>query len=322
MIGSSAILNFLSQILKFTLNYKSPALMNPIRISLLIAFIFPLLFNGCKDDSSNTPAPKEPRLVFKFVFDSTQVRLDNLGNPSALPSNHGAQSPRFNKMSAHYIELTPNQFTQIGQGAVLYHNAETTAGGATAIDFSKSNPVGNNETFYSMPLKGVAPGTYDWLRVSLAYQNYEIDFRYSLNGTNYDLNATLASFIGYNTYLSSFKIKDSTVVVNANKPQGFWAFETIYNVSSGQSAAGATTVPNPIFATSPIPQGSCLVTGSFSQPLVITGNESSDIVVTVSLSTNKSFEWIENSTPGYFEPAAGDAVVDMGIRGMVVTTNQ
>jgi hypothetical protein len=56
--------------------------------------------------------------------------------------------------------------------------------------------------------------------------------------------------------------------------------------------------------------------------LVITGNETADIVVTVSLSTNKSFEWMENSTPGYFEPAAGDAVVDMGVRGMVVTTNQ
>jgi hypothetical protein len=295
--------------------------MNKFHITIAITLVAALLLHGCQDDASNEPIPNEPRLVFKFIFDSTQVRLDNLGNPSTLPSNHGAQSPRFNKMSAHYIELTPNQFTQIGQGAVVYHNEETTAGGATAIDFSKSNPVGNNETFYSMPLKDLAPGTYDWLRVSLAYQNYDIDFRYNLNGTNYDLIATVASFIGYNTYLSTFKIKDSTLVVNANKPQGFWAFETIYNVSSGQSAAGATTVPNPIFATSPIPQGSCLVTGSFSQPLVITGNESSDIVVTVSLSTNKSFEWIENSTPGYFEPADGDAVVDMGIRGMVVEVN-
>jgi hypothetical protein len=194
----------------------------------LVAFIFgTVILQGCKDESAELPAPNEPRLVFKFVFDSTQVRLNNLGNLATLPANHGAQSPRFNQMSAHYIELTPNQFTQIGQGAVLYHNAETTAGGATAIDFSKSNPVGNNETFYSIPLKDVVPGNYDWLRVSLGYQNYDIDFRYNLNGTNYDLNATVASFIGYNTYLSAFKIKDSTLVVNSNKPQGFWAFETI-----------------------------------------------------------------------------------------------
>jgi hypothetical protein len=222
-------------------------------------------------------------------------------------------------MSAHYIEMTPNQFTQIGQGAVLYHAPETSQGGSLAIDFNKSNPIGNGQTFYSMPLKDVPAGNYEWLRISLAYQNYDINFRYSMNGTNYDLNGTLASFIGYNTFLNTFRIKDSTVTVNANKLQGYWAFETPYTVSQGQAPAGATTVPNPIFATSPVPQGSCLVTGSFLSPFVVTGNETSDIVVTVSLSTNNSFEWIENSTPGYFEPAAGDQVVDMGIRGMVVS---
>lgn len=277
------------------------------------------LISSCRKDEVDTPVADGPRLVFRFVFDSTQVRLDNLGNPAILPSNHGAQSPRFNKMSAHYIEMTPNQFTQIGQGAVLYHAPETSQGGSIAIDFNKSNPVGNGQTFYSMPLKDVPAGTYEWLRISLAYQNYDINFRYSLNGTNYDLNGTLASFIGYNTFLNTYRIKDSTVTVNANKLQGYWAFETPYTVSQGQAPAGATTVPNPIFATSPVPQGSCLVTGSFLSPLVVTGNETSDIVVTVSLSTNNSFEWIENSTPGYFEPAAGDQVVDMGIRGMRVS---
>jgi hypothetical protein len=74
-----------------------------------------------------------------------------------------------------------------------------------------------------------------------------------------------------------------------------------------------------LFNSSPIPQGSCVVTGQFLNPLVITGNETQDIVVTVSLSTNKSFEWLENSTPGYYEPALGDVVVDMGVRGMKVS---
>ncbi|MFM9005866.1 MAG: hypothetical protein ACKOSR_10255, partial [Flavobacteriales bacterium] len=226
---------------------------------------------------------------------------------------------RFNKMSAHYIEMTADQFTMPGAGAVLYHAPETTVGGANAIDFSQSNAVGNGETFYSIPLKDVNPGTYEWLRVSLAYQNYDIDLRYTWSGLNFDITGTLASFIGFNTYIQNFQIKDSTLAVNANKLQGFWAFETIYGVNQGQAPAGATTVPNPLFATSPIPQGSCLVTGDFENPLVITGNETNDIVVTVSLSTNDSFEWMENSTPGYFEPAAGDAVVDMGIRGMKVS---
>jgi len=273
---------------------------------------------GCSDNDNDTPAPAEPRLVFKFVFDSTQARLDNFGNPSALPANHGAQSPVFNKMSAHYIEMAPNQFTLLGQGEVVYHNEETIAGGSTAIDFSKSNPVGNNQVFFSIPLKDVSPGSYQWLRVSLAYQNYNIAFRVNVGGNDYDLVGTLASFIGYNTYVTSYKIKDSTVTLNANRRQGYWAFETIYNVSQGIAPEGATTVPNPIASTSPIPAGSCVVTGQFPSSLTITGNETSDIVVTVSLSTNKSFEWSENSTPGYFEPAAGDTVVDMGIRGMMV----
>jgi hypothetical protein len=221
-------------------------------------------------------------------------------------------------MSAHYIEMTPNQFTGLGAGAVLYHAPETNSGGATAIDFAQSNPVANNEAFYSIPLKDVAAGTYEWLRVSLAYQNYGIDLRYNWNGINLDITGTIASFIGYNTFINSFQINDSTLAVNSNRAQGFWAFESIYGTLQGQAPEGATTVPNPLFATSPIPAGSCLVTGDFETPLVITGNEIEDIVVTVSLSTNKSFEWIENSTPGYFEPAAGDAVVDMGIRGMKV----
>jgi hypothetical protein len=289
----------------------------PATVIILIA----ALISSCKKDQDNTPPPAtevEPKLIFKFKFDSTQVRLDNFGNPSTVPASHGAQSPRFNKMSAHYIEMTPNQFTGLGEGAVLYHAPETTAGGATAIDFAQSNPVGNNETFFSIPLKDVAVGSYEWLRVSLAYQNYDIDLRYNWNGINLDLTGTIASFIGYNTYINNFQINDSTLAVNGNRLQGFWAFESIYGMLQGQAPEGATTVPNPLFATSPIPQGSCLVTGDFQNPLVITGNETDDIIVTVSLSTNKSFEWIENSTPGYFEPAAGDAVVDMGIRGMKV----
>jgi hypothetical protein len=294
--------------------------MKKTNLAIIFLSIMTLAISCKKDKEEVTPPATEvePKLIFKFKFDSTQVRLNNLGNPSTVPANHGAQSPRFNKMSAHYIEMTPNQFTGLGAGAVLYHAPETNSGGATAIDFAQSNPVANNETFYSIPLKDVEAGTYEWLRVSLAYQNYDIDLRYNWNGINLDITGTIASFIGYNTYINSFQINDSTLAVNSNRAQGFWAFESIYGTLQGQAPEGATTVPNPLFATSPIPAGSCLVTGDFETPLVITGNETEDIIVTVSLSTNKSFEWIENSTPGYFEPAAGDAVVDMGIRGMKV----
>ena len=74
---------------------------------------------------------------------------------------------------------------------------------------------------------------------------------------------------------------------------------------------------NPIFNTSPIPAGSCVVTGAFQAPVTITGNETADVVITVSLSTNKSFEWTELDGDNKFEPVNGETVVDMGIRGML-----
>ena len=134
------------------------------------------------------------------------------------------------------------------------------------------------------------------------------------------VDATIASFTGFSTYIQNFKIKDSTVTVNANKAQGFWGVEGSVlgfgSVQTGQAPAGATTVPNPIFATSPIPQGSCVVTGQFSVPLVIKGIETTDNNIRVSLSTNKSFEWKDADGNGRYDPGNGDQVVDMGVRGM------
>jgi hypothetical protein len=110
-----------------------------------------------------------------------------------------------------------------------------------------------------------------------------------------------------------------------NKKQGYWGFEsTFYSqlVADTGSAAG-TTVPNPIDATSPIPPGSCVVTGAFANaPLVITGNETEDIIIDVSLSINKSFEWVDIYANGLWEPLKGEYVVDMGLRGMIPTVVQ
>ncbi|HEX2617561.1 MAG TPA: hypothetical protein VHL57_08465 [Flavobacteriales bacterium] len=302
-----------------------------LRFPLFLSLSTLLVLGACKkDDDDNstptpTPTPSGPRLVLKFKFDSTQVRLNNIGLPSTVPAGHGAQSPRFNKMSAHYVEFAPSPITALGAGDVVYHAPETTAGGPTAIDFSQSVKVGNGETFLNIPLSELSAGTYTWLRVSLAYQNYDIDFRY--NDTQFgfgimDLDATVASFIGYNTYITSFPVHDQTITVNDDRLQGFWAFEVTnapftVPAGSGQAPPGATTVVNPIFATSPIPAGSCVVTGAFAAPLVITGTETEDVVITVSLSTNKSFEWSDDLGDNIYEPLAGDTVVDMGVRGMI-----
>ena len=275
-----------------------------------------LFFSSCSKDNDNTTT-QEPQLVVKFKFDKNQQRLDNFGNPASIPANHATQSPDFNTMSAHYIEFAPNALTALGSGEIVYKGAETTAGGANAVDFSKAKIVSENEVFLSIPIKNLTPGSYEWVRVSLTYQNYNIDFLF--NGTDY--TGTLASFVGFNNYITSYPVNTQTVTVNANRLQGYWAFETLGTISEGQAPQGATTVPNPIANTSPVPAGSCVVTGQFSTPLTVTGNETTNKEVTLSLTVNKSFEWQEVNADGKFEPSAGENVVDMGFRGLVPSYN-
>lgn len=294
------------------------AIPNALILMVLPFFMFSCKKNDTVDDGTTTYNNSTAKVIFKYKFDSTQVRLNNIGQPAAIPAGRAGQSPRFNAMSSHYIELAPGDFTAIGGGVVAYKAPETTAGGSNAIDFAQSVKKGDGEVFYEFPINRIPPGSYKHLRISLAYQNYDITFKFG--STLFP--GTVASFIGYNTYISSFNVKTQPLAVNAAKLQGFWAFEAVGTVNSGQAPPGATTVPNPLYASSPIPSGSCLVTGAFlnaggtQTPLVITGNETTNIMVTVSLSINKSFEWIEVNTDGYYEPTAGEVVVDMGIRGL------
>ena len=271
-------------------------------------------FFSCEDSDD---VSEEPYLIVKFQFDPNQVRLNNLGQPATIPSGHAAQSPDFSKISAHYFELAPTAYTQLTEGAVLYHADETTAGGAVAIDFSKAVVVGEGEAFLRITLSEVAQGNYEYVRVSLAYQEYTIFVRNA--GTDY--LGKLASFVGYNSYITTHSIGNNSFPVNANRLQGYWAFalNDFPYATSGQAPAGATTVPNPIAATSPIPSGSCVVTGKFAQNLIINGNETRDVVITLSLSSNNSFEWQEVTSDGKYEPSIGENVVDMGLRGLIPT---
>lgn len=303
--------------------------MKTIFQTLVFASIAAIFFVSCKKEPA---IATEAKLIFQFRFDSTQVRLNNIGQPAAVPAGNAAQSPVFNKMSAHYLELAPTATTALGSGTVLFKAAETTAGGSKAIDFEKSTAVGDKQTFFSVPLKDIAPGEYEWMRLSLAYQNYDVKFYVDTTIANIPVRqentGTIASFIGYNSFIKSHTVKNQTLAVNANKKQGYWAFETAINyggtnyvyTTSGQAPDGATTVVNPLFATSPIPQGSCVVTAAFLPgKLKITGSETKDIIVEAVLSTNKSFEWTEVVADGKWEPGKGEQVVDMGVRGMIPT---
>lgn len=319
---------------------------------LLVALLIATIFVSCKKKSSTTeeeppvtpaatnncptcsfpdsvyPAPTGmARLIFVFKFDSTQQRLNNLGQASTIAVGNAAQSPSFNVMSAHYIELAKYDTTQVGHGAVLYRADETTCGGSKAITFCKSVVCKQGDICFATPISSVTPGTYKWLRVSLAYQNYDINVR--ANGQN--LVGTVASFVGYNTYVSQYKMHGAVMTPTAgggagNHLQGYWGFQaTVMGVNyraDGQAQQTTVVNPNP---SSPIPAGSCLVTGQFEKfsnpgvyaPLTITGNETNDIIITISLSTNKSFEWHELTADGLFEPSIGENVVDMGLRGLI-----
>jgi hypothetical protein len=280
---------------------------------LFFGLIIALSFFSCQKDDVTS----EPNLIIKFKFDPNQVRLNNLGQPSTIPSGNAAQTPNFNSISAHYFELAPNAYTQLGQGTVLYHAPETMAGGDNAIDFDQSKILAEDEVFLSIPLSQVTQGSYEWVRVSLSYQNFDVSIRNAGN----DYTGTFASFVGFNTYLSTHNIGNNSFPVNGNRAQGYWAFalNDFPFATSGQAPAGSTTVPNPLATTSPIPAGSCVVTGKFANNLVINGSETKDVVVTLSLSINNSIEWTEVNADGKYEPSAGENIVDMGLRGLIPT---
>jgi len=285
-------------------------------------------------DTVWTSSGTGPRLILKFKFDSTQIRLNNFGQPDpyVVRQDTSAISPIFRQMASHYVELAPNDMTALSAGAVLYRAPEAVKSGSNSILFNKSVVVREGVPFFSIPLSQITPNTYKWLRVSISYQNYDI--KYLANG--YYGTGTIASFLGFNTYVEKYKIKDKDMIPSSGvggpyqtHPQGYWGFESYfpaanyYYTSDGQSPSGATTVVNPN-PNSPIFPGSCVVTAEFAnstgtvnQPLVITGSETQDIIVTVSLSTNKSFEWKDTNNNQIYEPLIGETPVDMGIRGMI-----
>lgn len=287
-----------------------------------------LPFFSCKKENNSTTD-----LQFQFRFDDTQQRLNNIGQPAPIPAGNAAQTPEFREMSVHYVELAPNALTALGAGAIVYHAEETSQGGETAVNFDKAAKAGQNQVFTKISLKDVPPGTYEWVRASVTYQNYDV--RFNINnipslGNLSNQKGTVASFVGFNTYLTTVKPREKTLTVNDDKKQGFWAFETqlsdtyasLNHIYSGEAPAGATTVVNPLFASSPIPAGSCVVTGKFAQPLVITGSETEHILVTLSFSINNSFEWQDTNGNGQLD-FYGDGVtqpekiVDMGLRGLL-----
>jgi len=283
-----------------------------MRNFLVSSFVGLLVFcTGCSKEQD------EPMLVFKYTFDELGERQDNFGNPASIPANHAAQTPDFKALGVHSIELINSQPGLPTDQTIVYKGSEVNFNGQNGIDFEKELIVEEGEVLVRIALSEITPGTYNYLRNSLGYQAYNIDFLYTDPTFGpMDLNANIASFVGFKTYINDFDLGGENIVVNDIVNQGYWAFHLSSPVSITQTGnAPITTVPNPLDAVSPIPLGSCLVTGRFDSPLVVTGEETTDIVVEVAVSINQSFEWEEINQDGKYEPAI-ETVVDMGTRGL------
>jgi hypothetical protein len=272
----------------------------------------------------NTPAAKQ--LVFRLKFDSTQIRLNDQGLASAPSAGTGAQSPSLTGMGLDYIELMPNANTPPGAGVLLYKTKETTCGGNKAGNFCKGVVVGENEVLFSVDLNLIPPGSYPWIRVSIAYQELKIMAR-SVSAGNQ--KACLAGFSSELTYLSKTKVDNAvlTPTLNGvgNKNRGYWLFyQQIFNLSYRlEGNSPHTTVVNPN-TQAPNTNTLSFVYGEFvnssnsnPQALSISGNELSNIEVILSISTNKSFEWTELTQDGLFQPEIGESVLDFGCRGLI-----
>jgi hypothetical protein len=278
----------------------------------------------------------DPLVHFRVKFDPLQERLNANGMPAGITPGRAAQTPLVNSIGIQQMELATSSSTAVGKGVVLFSTPTTVAGGETAIDFGQLKFAKDGETFISIPMSQLGIGRFEWVRVAVAYQNFDVLFNMlnvPFSGSFNDERGTLASFLGANNYLTQYRISSKDDVVNGNRKQGYWGFESklasAYSsnnrVYTGQAPDGGTTIVNPLYHTAPTTNGACFVTGKFDSPLSITGKEVQDITVTLSFSTNRSFEWeesiVRNGKWDADRQAALTAptierVMDTGLRGL------
>ena len=94
-----------------------------MKILNLLLIVCVVIVSSCASDADDT-TPAEPQLIIKLKFDPTQVRLNNLGQPSTIPAGNAAQSPTIRRMSANYIEFAPSPTTLLGQGEIIFNFSE------------------------------------------------------------------------------------------------------------------------------------------------------------------------------------------------------
>ncbi len=302
-----------------------------MRLIILILFSSLMMTSCWRKEEIATPM-----LRIKIKTDADLERLDSKGFPASIKAGNAAQTPLIKTLSPGYIEFFQDAKTPVGKGFIAYQAEQTRAGGDAAFDFSKCKIIRDGELFMELPLKDLAKVTYQWVRASMVYQNSDLIFNL-INVPNlgelHDERGTISAFTGFNTFITKYKIRDKEENINANKKFGYWAFETVldqgfaqHNTVKNGQAIGTSSV-NPNFAIAPVPISSGIMTGTFSTPLIITGSELQDITITLSLSTNQSFEWADTHKNGKWDLDAQnlitEPIIDAGFRNIkAIVSNQ
>jgi hypothetical protein len=290
-----------------------------------------LLAVGCRKQNN-------ARLYVKIKFDPLQERLNNQGLSTGIGAGNAAQTPAINHVGIEGLEILKTAFSKAGEGSVLFSVPKTNAGGSAAVDYSKLITVKDGDVFLSTPVRDIAPGKYEWLRASVACHNFDLRvnmINIPFVGNLPDERAAFAGFLGTNNYITKYKVWEKEDVVNGNKGRGYWCMETKFNAAfnslntiyRGQMTDKNITFVNPISQTVPTLTGSADVVGRFETPLSITGAETEDITVVLTLSTNNMFEWEENinrngkwdiNAQGSNGQPEFEKIKDIGFRGLKV----
>ena len=270
--------------------------------------------SGGGDDGEDAAAVDGPRIRVLLDVDPDQIRVDSFGQPAPFPpAGHAALSPDFLVIGAHSAELVPHEFTLLGAGEQLFDSEHRD----DAVDFDALPRVSPGDELWSGALSTLAPGTYKYLRLSVSYQQFRVPGTASFAGNEITTPIEIVSVVESKMYIDAYDIGDDTVEIDGVREQGYFgAWSQYTGVTQGQAPVGSTTVPNPLDATSPIPVTSCVVAAVLDPPLVITGDEEGDLTFNITMSTNNSFEWIDDGD-GKWQPLS-EPVVDMGLRGMLV----
>ncbi len=287
-----------------------------LAISRFIIIYFALLIS-CRteneDDSRPEPVfPPSAELTITIKFDPLQDRLDSFGVPNPIPIGHEALSPNINGMKIGFIELLSDSIIPYNDGLKLLQSNIVYNASDTGYKCC-SDLIPNNFIYETSISSTLIPDTFKYIRIYFVYENLDISYKFNNN----IYAGSVAAFLAPKALTFNYQISDSAFNSYSLKTNGQWYFEVdtpgFGTILSGDAL---TTQPNILYNSNPVPSGGCIVTCPITPFLFLDKPDS--ISITISISTNKSFEWIEHSDPAFFEPFDGDTIVDVGIRGIKV----